>query len=73
MRLFREKASNAVSPLFEPVLISESSDLNRLKKIARNTATFDLGVDEVEWEEGFPEHQCMRLRLSGDYYFVIRP
>ena len=70
MRLFREKSAAAIPP----VLITESNDVERLNAIARNTAAFDLGVQEVEWENDLPDdHGCMRLKLSGDYYFVIRP
>ncbi|MCG8392142.1 MAG: hypothetical protein MI745_03580 [Pseudomonadales bacterium] len=72
MKLFREKGgSRATQP---PVLITESNDIERLKSIARNTAAFDLGVQDVEWEtDRLDEMGCMRLRLSDDFYFVIRP
>lgn len=72
MKLFREHRGTP-TPI-PPVLIVESEDLERLKSIARNTAAFDLGVQDVEWETDQPDPQgCLRLKLSGDYYFVIRP
>lgn len=70
MKLFREKSAATLPP----VLITESNDIERLKSIARNTAAFDLGVQYVEWESDLLDDRgCMRLKLSGDYYFVIRP
>ena len=73
MKLFREKASGDARA-FPPVLITESSDIERLKSIARNTAAFDLGVGELHWDtQPMGEPGCMRLQLSGDYCFVIRP
>lgn len=73
MRLFREKNCSATYPAIEPVLISESNDIERLKSIARNTAAFDLGVQSVQWESSPADGNYLRLKLSGDYYFVIRP
>ncbi|MEP5230172.1 MAG: hypothetical protein ABJQ78_01980 [Alloalcanivorax sp.] len=73
MKLFREK-NGSDHHAFPPVLITESSDIERLKSIARNTAAFDLGVQEVHWDTPLQgEPGCLRLQLSGDYYFVIRP
>ena len=73
MKLFREKSSASSAPT-PPVLITESTDIERLKHIARNTAAFDLGVQSVEWErETSGAADCLRLRLSDDFYFVIRP
>ncbi len=73
MKLFREKADSR-HHAFPPVLITESHDIERLKSIARNTAVFDLGVQELQWDTHLQgEPGCMRLKLSGDYYFVIRP
>lgn len=71
MKLFREHRGTA-TPI-PPVLITESNDIERLKSIARNTAAFDLGVQDVEWEDRTSDPDCLRLRLSDNYYFVIRP
>lgn len=71
MKLFREHRGTA-TPI-PPVLITESNDLERLKSIARHTAAFDLGVQDVEWEDRNDDPECLRLRLSDNYYFVIRP
>ncbi|EKF75691.1 hypothetical protein A11A3_02442 [Alcanivorax hongdengensis A-11-3] len=72
MKLFKEKSSDAKFD-YDAVLISESSDVERLKRIARNTAFFDLDLGETRWEEGCPEQHCLRMQLSHDYCFVIRP
>ena len=71
MKLFREHRGTP-TPI-PPVLITESENIERLKSIARHTAAFDLGVQDVEWEDRNDEPGCLRLRLSGNYYFVIRP